>query len=225
MTSFAEKNSNPANYLGEQLRLARQKKGVTLAEASKKIHIRQEYLQALENNDHRLLPSGLYGRQFLKEYCRYLQLNIKKIIKHSPPTETASDQNPFSQKILRKSKFFIFPRLIRNLSLALLFIICLLYLLIYFRRLIMPPKLALEYPDKNLFIFTPNLEIRGYSEPETEIKINEKIIMSTQDGHFIQEIKLKNGLNNVIISAKKKYGQASVIQRQILVENKYEQSE
>ncbi len=225
MAEFTFKTREQTEPIGEKLRLARQAQGASLEKIAKKLQIRREYLLALENEEYSHLPSGLYGRKFLKEYCRYLHLNAKKIIALTPFAEEKTGDNPFSQKILRKRKFFVFPKIIRNLLLILLFLICLLYLFFYFRHLITPPKLVVDYPDKNLVTTELSLKIKGKSEPETEIKINSTSIMSDQDGNFSQEIKLKRGLNDLTISAKKKYGQESVIQRQILVENDYGQTQ
>jgi transcriptional regulator with XRE-family HTH domain len=223
MSGFGLQHTAITEKAGEKLRVARQAQSLSLPEIAKKLRIRAEYLSALENDEYDQLPSGLYGRQFLKEYCLFLHIDAKKILPLTPLIDNQISNNPFSQKILQKWKFFIFPKLIRNIIFILFFCACLLYLLIYFRRLIAPPNLILDYPDKNLLISSPNLEIYGRSEPETEIRINNTSIMSGQDGSFRQEIKLKQGLNNLTISAQKKYGRESVIQRQILVENNYEQ--
>lgn len=225
MAEFNFKKLSTEEKAGEKLYAARLRQNTDLATIAKKLHIRQEYLLSLENEEYDKLPSGLYGRQFLKEYCLYLKLNIKEILPLTPFAEDQITNNPFSQKILRRYKFLVFPKLIRNIVFILLFCICLLYLMIYFRRLVSPPALIIEYPDKNLVVDTPLITIKGKSSPETEIKINSTSIMSEQDGSFSQEIKLKQGINNLTISAKKKYGQESVIQRQILVENDYEQSQ
>lgn len=225
MAAFTLRTLAKEEGAGEKLRRAREEKNISLEKIAKKLNIRHDYLAALENEEYNLLPSGLYGRKFLKEYCRFLRLDIKKILPLTPFAEEKSENNPFSQKILRKSKFLVFPKLIRNVGLILLFLICLLYLLLYFRRLVSPPSLTVDYPDKNLVTKELSLTIKGRSEPETEITINSASIMSDQDGNFSQEIKLRRGLNDLTISAKKKYGQESVIQRQILVENDYGQSQ
>lgn len=225
MSNFSFQQLTSKESAGEILIAARKKQEKSLAEIAKVLHIRKEHLQALEDEEYNLLPSGLYGRQFLREYCQYLKIKIKDILPLTPFAKDDEQANPFSQKILRKSKFLVFPKLIRNFFFILLFCVCLLYLLIYFRHLVSPPNLVLEYPDKNLVINESNIIVKGQSEPETEIRINSTSIMSARDGSFIQEVKLKQGLNNISVSAKKKYGQESVIQRQILVENNYESSQ
>ncbi|MBN2884438.1 helix-turn-helix domain-containing protein [Patescibacteria group bacterium] len=225
MTGFTLKKLGIEQKSGEKLKTTRLKRRITLADVSKKLKIRTEYLIALEQEEYGQLPSGVYGRKFLKEYCRFLNLDYKSLLVLTPFNEDKNKENPFSQKILRKHKFLIFPKLVRNLIFIILFLTCLLYLLIYFRHLISPPNLSIEYPDKNLVTTELILQVRGQSDPETEIKINNTSIMSAQDGSFSQEIKLKQGLNKLTISAKKKYGQENIIQRQILVEENYEQAQ
>lgn len=225
MTGFTFKSLATEVRAGEKLKAARLEKNIHLEDVAKKLHIRSDYLQALENEEYSRLPAGLYGRQFLKEYCQYLHLDLKQILPLTPFTDTKEESNPFSQKILRSWRFLVFPKIIRNAVFILLFCVCLLYLLIYFRRLISPPNLEVIYPERNLVINEALIEVRGQSDPETEVQINNTVIMSSQDGSFVQEVKLKQGLNNLTISAKKKYGRESVIQRQILVEDKYEQSQ
>ena len=62
------------------------------------------------------------------------------------------------------------------------------------------------------------IEVKGVTEPEAELSINGEAILNTNKGNFSTVINLKKGVNNIVITAKKKYsGQASVL-RQILVE-------
>lgn len=225
MPDFSSKNigdsSDPG--LGNILRSAREELKISLEEAAHKLKIRKEYLLALEEEDFRKLPSGLYGRQFLGKYSRLLRLNSKKIIEASPFAKDLPLGDPFSQKIVRRSKFLVFPKIIRNIILLILFVAFIFYLFFYFRHLVSPPQLQVYSPDKNVVTSSLSWEVKGKSSPETEIMINDTNILSDQNGNFSQEVPLKSGLNTLTITAKKKYGRESVIQRQILVENKYEQ--
>jgi hypothetical protein len=58
----------------------------------------------------------------------------------------------------------------------------------------------------------------GETEAEAELKINGEMILSNNNGNFSQTINLKSGLNNIIISTKKKYSQENIIIKQVLVE-------
>lgn len=208
---------------GNTLRLSREQKKISLEEAANYLGIRKEYLAALENDQYDSLPSGLYGKQFLKKYCRLLKLNYRQILNASPLIDTDINEDPFSKKIPRASNFFVFPKLIRNIFLILLFLIFIIYFLFYFKQLAAAPKLIITYPEGNLVISSYDINIQGQSDPETEIIINGSTIISAQDGSFNKNIQLKSGLNTINISAKKKHGKIINEQRQILVKEQYEE--
>lgn len=65
---------------GEQLKLARLEKGLSLEQASKATHIRVHYLKALENDERTVLPSKVQGRGFLRLYAGLLDLPIEPLL-------------------------------------------------------------------------------------------------------------------------------------------------
>lgn len=208
---------------GKKLKLSREQKNISLEEAAKYLRIRKEYLIALENDQYDQLPSGLYGKQFLKKYCRLLKLSYKNCLAASPLADSDDGVDPFSKKIPRASNFFVFPKLARNIFLISLFLIFVVYFLFYIKQLSSPPKLIIEYPETNLVTSSYSVNVQGQSEAETEIIINGSTVMSAQDGSFNKNIQLKSGLNTINISAKKKHGKAVNVQRQILVKDQYEE--
>ena len=66
--------------LGEQLRAQREKKGITLEQAAADTRIREKFLHALEEGDHRSLPGAVYTRGFLRNYSDYLDLDTDELI-------------------------------------------------------------------------------------------------------------------------------------------------
>jgi len=67
--------------IGGVLRLARMELGVSLQTASKHLHIRAHYLQALENGELALLPSPAYVKGYLQSYAAFLNLDKDEIIR------------------------------------------------------------------------------------------------------------------------------------------------
>jgi len=61
--------------IGESLREARLKRGLTPADVQKAIRIRDRYLQALEEERWELLPGDAYVKGFLRTYADYLGLD------------------------------------------------------------------------------------------------------------------------------------------------------
>ncbi|MFZ4632210.1 MAG: helix-turn-helix domain-containing protein [Patescibacteria group bacterium] len=219
MTAFIPKKIDQAGIWGEKLSQARKLKQLKIEDIAKKINIRPEYLLAIEEERFDKLPAGLYGKNFIKEYAAALGLNVKEILRDwDEQVLNNSPEDPFSRKILARHKFIIFPKLVRNLLFIGAIIICFLYLIFYFKKIILPPQLTITQPSSNLSIKGTNIMISGQTESEAEIKINGEIVLNNNNGNFSQTINLKKGLNNIIIKAKKKYSREEIVTRQILVE-------
>jgi cytoskeleton protein RodZ len=69
-----------AASIGEQLRLARQERGIPLREISDQTRISIRYLEAIEANDFKRLPGGVYNRNFVKAYARCIGYDEKEAI-------------------------------------------------------------------------------------------------------------------------------------------------
>ncbi len=219
MTAFIPKKIRQEEGLGEKLQQARRQRNLRIEDISKQIGIKAEYLIALEEERFDKLPAGLYGKNFVKEYASFLDLNIKEILKDwDEQTSTGSPDDPFSRKILAKNNFVVFPKIIRNLFVIGAIAVCLLYLGFYFKQIILPPELTIIQPADNLSLSATSIEISGQTEKEAEVTINGELVLNNQEGFFFQTVNLKKGLNSITIKAKKKYSHEETVIRQILVE-------
>jgi len=91
-------------------------------------------------------------------------------------------------------------------------------LIFYFNRVVFPPKLAVITPAQNILTTESQLMVSGESEREAEVKINGEIVLNNHGGQFSQLVNLKKGLNNLVITAKKKYSREKTVIRQVIVE-------
>lgn len=66
---------------GEQLRAAREERELTLEDVHTATHIRVEYLEALEQNEHAALPDDVVARGFIRNYARYLGLDPQPLVR------------------------------------------------------------------------------------------------------------------------------------------------
>lgn len=78
-----------ANF-GEELRLAREARGISLREISEQTRISVRYLEAIEANDYKRLPGGIFNRSFIKAYARYVGYDEQAAIEAY--TRTAREQ-------------------------------------------------------------------------------------------------------------------------------------
>ncbi|MFN2493321.1 MAG: helix-turn-helix domain-containing protein [Pyrinomonadaceae bacterium] len=69
-----------AATIGEQLRLAREARGIALREISDQTRISVHYLEAIETNDYKRLPGGIFNRSFVRAYARYVGYDEKQAV-------------------------------------------------------------------------------------------------------------------------------------------------
>ncbi len=66
--------------IGERLEEARKRKGISLREAAEATKIRSDFLSSIEQNHFDFDLPEIYKRGFLKNYARYLKLDVEKIL-------------------------------------------------------------------------------------------------------------------------------------------------
>ena len=66
--------------LGEQLRRAREARGVTLREVSEQTRITMRHLEAIEADDYKTLPGGIFNKSFIKSYARYVGFDERRAL-------------------------------------------------------------------------------------------------------------------------------------------------
>lgn len=65
---------------GEELRREREIRGISLKEISDATKISKRFLDAIERNDHKTLPAPVFTRGFVREYARYVGLNVEEMV-------------------------------------------------------------------------------------------------------------------------------------------------
>lgn len=75
----SEVRSELASF-GEELRREREIRGISLKEIADATKISKRFLEAIEKNDHRTLPAPVFTRGFVREYARYLGLNVEEMV-------------------------------------------------------------------------------------------------------------------------------------------------
>lgn len=92
----------------QQLRKAREAKGIELKEVEEITKIRSKYLKALEEEDYCVLPGGVYTVGFLRSYARFLDLDAESLVNDfrmevtATKLETTFDNT--TQKINRRQR-------------------------------------------------------------------------------------------------------------------------
>lgn len=210
-----------SDSVGQQLRCAREQKNLKIEAVAKKLIIRVDYLKALEDNNKEALPKGVYTSNFLREYARFLGLDYKALIKQLADENNLLTKQPealFERQVVAKKYLVAIPALIRNLIIALVALVLLVYIVFLVNKIFQAPYLAVSQPSADLQLQVKQLEIIGQTEAESTVEINGQSVQVVNDGSFKKDIYLENGLNTIIVSAKKKHSRAASVVRHVLYE-------
>ena len=92
--------------VGEMLRNARLKRGITVAEVAEELCIRKAYITAIEDMDYDNIPPVPYGVGFIRNYAQFLGLNSDRIISSYRQfmTEENGDKKEPNQENIETSK-------------------------------------------------------------------------------------------------------------------------
>jgi transcriptional regulator with XRE-family HTH domain len=226
MTAFtARQVLSEYKGIGDQLRSSRMERNWNVVEVARKLGSQPQYIEALEEEDYRSMPKGIYGQILLKKYSSLLGLDYRKISKNflrERKIFQSQDDDVFSKKVVKRRGLMVFPKLFRDGLIILAIVACALYLGLYLKKITAPPDLAIISPADNAVLSDYNITIIGVTTPESEVTINGQAILADKSGDFQQAVTLKSGVNIIVVKAKKKYGRENTVTRQILVEKKYD---
>jgi hypothetical protein len=203
ISGYFMSEENLIENLGENLKEARLKRGVSLLKASGETRIATKYLEALEHNQPWLLPGKDYLPKFLKTYCDYLGLD------HPLCQEAADKLQTVSYKSLKNKNLFVWSNFISRAVVIIGIVALSAFLLWRVNEIFRPPQLIVSRPTDGLITVNRQLEVAGTSSREAEIVINNKAVFVDTGGNFSTTVDLQKGLNLIKITAKKRYSRQS----------------
>lgn len=219
-SGFVRKKIESASSLGERLKRARLEANVSLDDLASVTKIPKSYLMFLEEGQYDQLPADVYVRGYLKAYIRCLGLDDHEMLELYKRERGIQENVKKSKTKIKKSKinFIITPKMIKIAGIVLLVLGLFFYLWIQLHTLAAPPKLEITNPVSDLTINQDTIKIKGKTEPEVELFINDQQVSLDSQGNFEETIGLTKGMNTLNIKAKSKVGKETSVLRKILVE-------
>ncbi len=221
MTEFIKKPvSLGQDSIGTYIKKIREKKGLRLLDISNKIGIKVKYLNAIESGRYKDLPRGVYSKIFFKKYISFLEIRHKNLVNdfmREQGRDHVFESSIFFNKVVSWKNLLSLPRIFRALFLFAIVLVCFLYLFFYFKNIFSPPDLKIIYPENNQTVSDFYIRVEGVTEVESEVRINDQLILIDTSGRFLENINVILGVNNITVKAKKKYSKENVVIRQILV--------
>jgi len=187
-----------ASFLLETARLDRE---LTQDEISKKTKIPLRYLQAFEKESQNNFPDEPYCSLMLQEYARYLGLNPNNIV--------SIFRRDYAKKVCdhnQKISFLSFtPQFTYTIIVALLIILFSAYLIFEYIKFNRPPVLKVDWP-----LYSKIVEIRGNTDSESTVKINENLVVVDQNGNFAKKIEISTSEAKIVVESTSPAGKTTV---------------
>jgi len=109
----AEQGNEDLKTLGTDFKTARESKGFSLKDVNEKTRISVTILDAIENGNIHLLPSGVYARNFIRKYADFLGVDSQAILEYfkkqseqaAPPVLQKEDTGAFPAFDWRRWKY------------------------------------------------------------------------------------------------------------------------
>ena len=76
MEADNQQQDSTAVAIGQELRAAREGKGLSIGEVADRLKLSVKQLNAIERGDFASLPGATFARGFVRSYARYMEMNI-----------------------------------------------------------------------------------------------------------------------------------------------------
>jgi cytoskeletal protein RodZ len=207
--------------VGQILKETREAKLLTLEDVERQTRIRVELLTALEKDDYDKLPPATFIQGFIKNYGRFLQLDIDKLLALFRRDYEAKKHMPVVMESLKnpnkKKKFMLTPSMLIGTVVVLIVLCFFAYLWVEYRQFVGAPELTVVSPQDQQTVDIPSVVVEGKTEPEVKVAVNEQEVGTDSEGKFREEIKLSATTNKVTITATSKFGQQAKVERTVFV--------
>lgn len=194
---------------------------ITLEEVEKHTKIRSELVEALEKDDYPKLPPTTFIQGFIKNYGKYLHLDTDKLLavfrrdyetKKHPPVVLESLASPIGNH-----KFHLTPSRVFGMVIGLIVLGFFAYLWIEYHQFIGAPKLEVVSPQDQQTVDIPAILVKGSTDPEVKVLVNNQEVGVDGGGNFEEEVKLSSSVNTITVTATSKFGQSAKMERTVFV--------
>lgn len=208
--------------VGQILKEERERKFYSLDEIEKVTKIRIELLEALEADNWSKLPPATFVQGFIKNYGRFLGLDTQKLLAifrrefseyKNPPRVLQSFSNPLTTR-----RFYLTPSKLISLVVVGMVLTFFGYLWFEYRYLVLSPSLNLSYPSDQITVEEQSINVKGLTDPEATLSINNQDVAIEKNGEFSAEINLAEGTNRLSIEAKSKIGKITKVLRTVFLQ-------
>ena len=159
-----------AESIGEKLRLARETRGIALRDISDQTRISMRYLEAIESDDYRRLPGGIFNRSFIRAYAKFIGYDEDQAVDEYARTlrergepDGESSTKPYKSMVYTENNRSPVMTLVLALVILTVLSLCVWAGLHFYQRRVAPKtrsgtgqRFAPRGPDTNGFLVLPD---------------------------------------------------------------------
>lgn len=213
--------------LGEFLTAVRERLGLTQQEVFLASRVQPKHLAALEEGRFHDLPDPVYVKGYLRDLARLYRQDAAKLLAQFEAErqilenlETPMSPSSPESKPVFIPRFVLSPRVLTFLGFGLLAFASLVYVYLQITSLSKPPKLELLSPEQEGIVDSSLLLLRGHAEPGAQVFLNSQPLVVDAEGNFRESLSLAPGVNRLELRAVSKFGQETVLSRQVIFAEK-----
>jgi transcriptional regulator with XRE-family HTH domain len=206
--------------VGQILKEARVKKGLSFEEIEKEIKIRAKYLKSIEKDDFKQIPGGMVvAKGFIKNYGEHLGLSSKNLLavfrRDFGGEEKGLVLPRGIYRPLGKIGFAWTPKTTIIAGFLFFIFFFILFLGYQFFLYFSPPKLKVTSPLPNQVFMTSMIEVKGQSDQGAAVYVNGDLVSLDEQGNFSTPVSLKLGENTILVEAVSRRDKKAVVEREV----------
>jgi cytoskeletal protein RodZ len=197
---------------GETLKQERYKKSLSFEQIEKITHIRAKNLKAIEESKWEMFPSQTYIQGIITTYGKHLDLDIPTLLAYFRREYEEHEMQKFKTRAT-KEQFTPQTKKVIRYVMILIFVLFASYFGYQLTLLFRPPEIIIFQPTKTAFKKEKKILLKGQTNKETIILINDDRVYLKEDNTFETEIPLTKEENVVTIKATGANGRSKTIQK------------
>jgi len=206
---FSTRKIETNKTLGETLKAIRIKKEISFDDAEIGTKVRANYLEAIEKSDWQSLPSEVYVRGFILAYAKYLEYDSDKASLSYERESKLIPKNRHSAEISYKNsvkdyKMIITPKLIGYSFISIFVAAIFGYIILQVASFAGNPGLKITSPANGSVYVDDAVNLKGITDNDAVLTINDEQIPITNDGTFSTNLKLHRGINVIKVQSTNK---------------------
>lgn len=220
MAEFNQRTIANNETLGERLQRARIHRKRSVQDVANDLHIRADYITAIEASDYKSLPGAVFVKNYVRKYAKYLQVGLQtteQLLQDELAVYESTPDIPTTAKHFTKQ-----PLQVRQVLIVLAVIFLIIgvgvYLSFAISNIIQPPSLTLDTLPAKVTIEERSVTVSGKTDSEAMVLINDQSVSVKADGSFSQNMTLQPGINLFKVVAKTKRSKEHIEYQQVVVE-------